>query len=183
MLVVFGGRPGVGKTTISRAIAVRRSATYLRIDVIEQAIRSAGIPAGDIGPAGYVVANALAASNLANGNLVVADCVNPVRASREEWRVVAERSKRPLIEVEVICSDAIEHRRRLEERKADIDALVLPTWQDVLNRRYESWAEPHLIIDTAQLSPDEAVALVERHLDAACATSADSTSLSHYVPR
>jgi predicted kinase len=166
MLVVFGGLPGVGKTTIARAIAVRRSATYLRIDVIEQAIRSVRVPAGDIGPAGYVVANALAESNLTNGALVVADCVNPVRESREGWRIVAARSQRPLLEVEVICSDAIEHRRRLKKRKPDIDGLVLPTWQDVLDHQYEPWVEPRLIIDTAQLSPDEAVAVIERHLDA-----------------
>jgi len=37
-----------------------------------------------IGPAGYFVANALAASNLANGVAVVADCVNPVEESRRD---------------------------------------------------------------------------------------------------
>src|SRR5215469_6431722 len=166
MLVVFSGLPGTGKTTISRAMAAKHSAVYLRVDVIEQAIRSVGVLAGDVGPAGYVVANALAQSNLANGALVIADCVNPIRASREGWRMVATRSRKPLIEVEVICSDPIEHRRRLEERNADIDGLILPTWQDVLHRQYEAWAEPRLIIDTVQLSPTEAVALVERHMDA-----------------
>lgn len=38
MLVVFGGLPGAGKTTISRALAQRVGATYLRIDLVEQAI-------------------------------------------------------------------------------------------------------------------------------------------------
>ena len=52
MLVVFGGLPGTGKTTISRVIAARRSATYLRIDVIEQARRSAGGLARDVGASG-----------------------------------------------------------------------------------------------------------------------------------
>ena len=165
MLVVFGGLPGTGKTTISRGVAARRSATYLRIDVIEQAIRTSGVPR-EVGPAGYVVANALTASNLANNHTVIADCVNPVRESREGWRATAAQARKPLIEVEVICSDPIEHRRRVERRVSEIEGLILPTWRDVLERDYAPWPEPHVIIDTAVLSPAEAIALVERLMDA-----------------
>ena len=165
MLVVFAGLPGSGKTTIARAIAARQSATYLRIDEIEQAIRSAGISAADIGPAGYTVANALAASNLANGCLVIADCVNPVRESRQGWRATAVRAHKPLLEVEVVCSDPIEHRRRVEERRSDIEGLTPPTWQSVLDQEYSPWSEPHLVIDTAFLAPHEAIEIVERHMN------------------
>lgn len=165
MLVVFGGLPGTGKTTISRGVAVRRAATYLRIDVIEQAIRISGV-LKEVGPVGYVVANALAESNLANGQTVIADCVNPVRESREGWQATATRARKPLIEVEVICSDPVEHRRRVEQRASEIDGLVLPTWQDVLDRDYAPWPEPHVIIDTARLSPAEAIAIVERVMEA-----------------
>ena len=35
MLIVFGGLPGTGKTTLSRLVAQDLSATWLRIDVIE----------------------------------------------------------------------------------------------------------------------------------------------------
>gem|GEM_PF-3461273 len=38
MLIVFGGLPGTGKTTLARELARLLSATYLRIDSIEQAI-------------------------------------------------------------------------------------------------------------------------------------------------
>jgi predicted kinase len=164
MLVVFGGLPGTGKTTIARAIAMRLSATYLRIDEIEQAIRSAGGLA-DVGQTGYAVANALAASNLRHGSLVLADCVNPVRESRQGWRETAARVQKPLLEVEVICSDPTEHRRRVEQRRSDIDGLVPPTWQEVLGREYSPWPEPHLVIDTAILAPPEAIRVVERHIN------------------
>lgn len=164
VLIVFGGLPGTGKTTISRGLATRRLATYLRIDVIEQPIRMSGFPK-DVGRVGYVVANALAASNLANGQTVIADCVNPVRESREAWQATAALVGTPLIEVEVICSDPVEHRRRVEQRVSEMDGLVLPTWQDVLDRDYAPWPEPHLIVDTARLSPAEAIATIERVMD------------------
>lgn len=162
MLVVFGGLPGTGKTTISRALAALLGAAYVRIDVIEHALRSAGVLAGDVGSAGYMVGNALAASNLANGHSVVADCVNPVRESRQGWRATAIRAGKRLIEVEIICSDTAEHRRRVEQRISDIDGMGLPTWQAVETRLYEPWDQPHLVIDTAFLSPEEAIAAAAR---------------------
>ncbi len=72
LLIVFGGLPETGKTTLARLIAEEEHAAYLRIDIIEQALRSSGMLAGDVGPSGYSVAYALAASNLALVRIVVA---------------------------------------------------------------------------------------------------------------
>jgi predicted kinase len=58
MLIVLGGLPGSGKSTIAQSLATRMKAIYLRVDSIEQAIRSSGtLAAGtDVGPTGYVAA-------------------------------------------------------------------------------------------------------------------------------
>lgn len=76
MLIVFGGLPGIGKTTLASLIAEQRRATYLRVDNVEQAIRASGMLAGDVGPSGYLVLYALAKANLILGQTVVAESVN-----------------------------------------------------------------------------------------------------------
>jgi predicted kinase len=150
-LIVFGGLPGTGKTTLSRELARRLSAAHLRVDVIEQALRSAG---HGVGPLGYGIANALAAENLQLGGVVIADCVNPVQASREGWRQTALRTSAHLIEIEMICSDPALHRQRVEQRASDIDGLRLPTWEEVVGRHYEPWDHDHLVLDAAIGSRD-----------------------------
>ena len=163
MLIVFSGLPGSGKTTIARALAARLGAAHLRIDSIEQAlVRSGEMPAAPI-VAGYAVAYAVAEDCLAGGATVIADSVNSVAVTRTAWRDVARRAARPALEVGVVCSDAAEHRRRIEARSADIEGHVLPDWQSVLDRPFEPWQDEVLVIDTARLTTDEAVdAIVAR---------------------
>lgn len=149
VLIVFGGLPGAGKTTLARLVAQDRAMAYLRIDEIEQALRSSGCLAGDVGPAGYMAAYALAASNLRLGRPVLADCVNPVAATRDAWRHTAASASAILVEVEVVCSDPAEHRRRVEGRVLDIAGLVPPSWPQVMARDYEDWSGPRIVVDTA----------------------------------
>ncbi|MDA9525073.1 kinase [Bradyrhizobium sp. CCBAU 11434] len=161
MLIVFAGLPATGKTTLSRELTRRYAASYIRVDAIEQSLRAAG---HDVGPMGYVIANALAAENLKLGRAVVADSVNPVLASREGWRQTALQASIPIAEIEVICSDVALHRQRAETRKSDIPGLRPPTWQDIVTRHYEPWDRDHLVLDTAHDSVDHLLALVEIYL-------------------
>lgn len=160
MLIVFGGLPGTGKTTISRRLAAHCSAAYLRVDEIEHAIA----PGQDAGTLGYAVAYALARSNLGIGQWVVADCVNPVAASRQAWHDIAVSCASPVLQVEVVCSDRLEHRRRVENRRPDIPGQALPTWQQVLEREYEPWTDAGLVVDTATHDPSAVLDIIERHL-------------------
>ena len=148
-LIVFGGLPATGKTTLARAVAKEMATTYLRIDTIEQALRSSGLVTGDMGPAGYLVAYVLAENTLKLGMSVVADCVNPIAATRNAWQCVADETAASIVEIEVVCSDPAEHRRRVETRTVDVPGLIPPTWQEVLDRDYEPWDRARILIDTA----------------------------------
>ena len=149
ILIVFGGLPATGKTTLARALAEELRATYLRIDVIDQALRSSGVLAGEVGPAGCLIAYALAESNLRLGRAVVADCVNPLAVTRDAWRRAAQSAGSRIVDIEVICSDVAEHRRRVESRSTDVAGLKLPSWEEVLRRDYQPWDRFRIVVDTA----------------------------------
>lgn len=161
MLLVFGGLPATGKTTVSRELATRLKATYLRIDTIEQALRQAGLA---VGTTGYAIANAIAAENLKLSRTVVADCVNPVLASRAGWRKTAAENSIHIVEIELICRDLAIHRRRAEDRVADISGHELPNWEEIVNHHYEPWDREHLVLDTADGSVDHLLERVEKYV-------------------
>ena len=154
-LYIFSGLPGTGKSTLSVALARSRSAVYLRLDTIEQAIKNS--TKLSVGPEGYDVAYALAFDNLKNGLDVVADSVNSLVITREAWRETALAADSAFIDIEIVCSDAKEHRRRIEARKPAIQGLALPTWQQVLNRDYAEWTRDRMTIDTAGELPQESI--------------------------
>ena len=136
MLVILSGLPGTGKTAVASLVATTVGAVHLRIDSIEQALRNIG---REIEADGYVAAYAIAEDNLRLGQTVIADCVNPWPATRAAWRSVAARAGVRAIEVEVVCSDLDEHRRRIESRVADIPGHRVPTWAEVLAHDYRTW--------------------------------------------
>ena len=152
MLIALGGLPGAGKSALARSLARRIGAVHLRIDTIEQAMRNAGFTVS--GPEGYLAARDVAADNLRVGRTVIVDSVNPLAVTRAYWREAAARTNVELVEIEVVCSDRGQHRRRVESRVADIPGLVLPTWQQVLDREYEPWTTAH-VIDTAGRTVEE----------------------------
>jgi hypothetical protein len=59
----------------------------------------------------------------------------------------------------------MEHQRRVEARISDIPGLTPPTWLSVQQYEYEPWLTKRLVVDTAVLSPTEALSLIESHLD------------------
>jgi predicted kinase len=152
-LYVFSGLPGAGKTALSQQLAGRVKAVYLRIDTLEQALRDlcGMVVEGE----GYRLAYRVAADNLRLGVSVVADSCNPIELTRYAWEMVARDTQARCFNIEVICSDALEHRQRVETRKSSVPGLVLPTWDAVLHREYHAWTRDRIVIDTARKTEKE----------------------------
>ena len=159
MLIVIGGLPGVGKTTVARAVAGRLGAAHLRIDAFEVALLAQELvpSAEDVGAHGYGLALAAAGTCLTAGTDVVVDAVFDVAAARRPFRELAAGHGAPVHWFRLICTDRAEHRRRVEERTADLAGHVVPSWSDVQARRLDQWHERHTVVDTAVGDPVGAV--------------------------
>lgn len=162
MLVIVGGRPATGKTTICRSLARRIDAVHLRIDTVEQAIVGSGAAEHPIGAVGYEVGYALAADHLRQGLTVVADSVNPLPVTRDAWLAVGAAAGTAVVEIEIVCSDAGEHRRRASVRTSDIPGLPLPGWEAITARDYRPWGGDHVVCDTAGRTVGDCVTELER---------------------
>ena len=149
ILYIFAGLPGSGKSTLAQALARRLAAVYVRIDTIEQQLKDSGL--AQVTTEGYEVAYQIAADNLKLGLNVVADSCNPILVTRKAWRKLAMDCSAQPVDIEIVCSDKTEHRKRLETR------APLPTWQEVEAREYHPWSIDRIIIETAGRSETESL--------------------------
>jgi len=147
ILFIFSGLPGTGKSTISQTVTQQLNAVYLRIDTIEQAlIDLCGV---DVQDEGYHLAYKIAFDNLRLGMSVVADSCNPIESTRREWEQVALDAQANFVNIEIICSNIVEHRQRVEARIATLSGRKLPSWSEVEKREYHQWTVDRIVIDTA----------------------------------
>ena len=155
VLLIFSGLPGTGKTTLSRLLAKRLGAMYLRVDTVEHELSR--YVTGFMEDKGYRILYKLAADNLLLGRSVVADSCNPIDITRSAWEKVANDCNVTYVNIEIICSNKEEHRRRIETRISDIDGFTGPTWNEVLEREYQSWSNDIIQIDTALKSQEDCI--------------------------
>lgn len=154
VLYIFSGLPGAGKTTLARKLAGFFHIPFFRLDTIEHGLRE--ICSVNVQGEGYSLTGRIVAENLQIGNDVVVDCCNPWRQTRDEWENTALRNGGRFINIEVVCSDLAEHKKRVTERESDIPGFAVPTWEDVSGRDYQTWETERICVDTRRKGVDDA---------------------------
>ena len=159
-LIVTSGLPGAGNSTIAEGLARALVAPVLSVDPIEAAMWRSGLAPSETGTAAYRVAEAMAGENPAQGLSVIVDAVNPVAEARAMWRALSEQHDVPLKMIEIICSNEVAHKQRIERRVRNIDGMPEVDWDRVVERKaeYQPWTDDRLVLDSASEVPDILIA-------------------------
>ena len=163
LLVVVGGLPGTGKSTLADQLAARLHAPVFAKDRIEASLERDGVKAeqGSWTVAEHLLTT-LAGEQLRHGQSAILDTVARSSESRTAWRETAREFGADFRVIECVCSDPATHRSRIEGRVRGISGWYELTWADVEQSRshYEAWPEDHLVVDAlAPLADNLALAL------------------------
>ena len=122
---------------------------------IEQGLRDADI--NDVGPAGYILGYKVASNILDLGLIVVAGSVNPLTITRDVWRTIGTAAGTRVIEIDTVCTDQNEHKKRVHTHIVNIEGLKPPNWVDIQKPEYDEWHRETTFIDTAGESFEQSI--------------------------
>lgn len=147
-IVLIGGIPGTGKTTLSKEISNCLGIPYFNKDLLESAlIEKNSCSPQELNGVGYVLMERIALSELKFGRSVILDCVASSKRVHEHWTSFKTKDIRY---IECVCSDRELHKSRLESRERNIPSWYELTWSDIENILigYEPCFEERLCIDS-----------------------------------
>jgi len=160
VLFIFSGLAGSGKSTLAQNISKIFCAVYLRIDTIENVLIEQckfNLQGGE----GYSLAQKIIDDNLKIGNNVVSDQCNPWKTTRLEFNNVAIKNNCKYMNIEIICSDNEEHKKRIENRGH-------PQWEEINKWGYEQWNDERIIIDTANKTIEDSTKELFEKINRVC---------------
>jgi predicted kinase len=150
LLVVVGGLPGTGKTTIADELAVQLACPVFNKDRIEASLWRDGVTAEqDSWSVAEHLLTTLASEQVRRGQSAILDTVARRSESRAAWRAIALETGAEFRLIECVCSDRGLHRARIEGRRRGIPGWYELSWDDVetVRARSEPWGDERLVLD------------------------------------
>ena len=158
--MLLAGLPGTGKSTLAESLAAALPAPVLSMDWQLGALVPFGALRPDnTGPVAELTLIAAAARQLQLGLGVIIDTTGHTHEFRARLEHLAESLDARFVGVLCVCSDEIAHQSRIEGRDRGIPGWpATVTWAHLnrMKERWEDWHQPHLILDTATVSPEAA---------------------------
>jgi predicted kinase len=149
-LVVVGGLPGTGKSTLAESLAVELDAPVFAKDPLEASLWRSGIGTEQGSwQAAEDLMTTLAGEQLRRGRNAILDTVARKEISRTTWRELAATYDTRFALIECVCSDERVHESRLEGRVRAIPGWYEVRWADVVSakQRWVHWTDERLVLD------------------------------------
>jgi predicted kinase len=150
MLVIIGGLPGTGKSTLAVALGDRLDALVINRDVIEASLWRSGIGHDDSARrAANDLLATLADDALGQGRSLIVDSVFGEVERRDQLLATAAAHGEACRLFECVCSNDAVHRSRIEGRRRGIEGWYELEWSDVLatRARYPERHDDRLVLD------------------------------------
>jgi hypothetical protein len=151
ILVIVGGLPGTGKSTLAQSLGHELGAPVLNRDVIEASLRRSGLDGVDRSrrPANDLLAT-LAGDILGQDRSVIVDSVFGEPDRLDELGRIATGRSATCRSIECVCGDLVVHRSRIEGRVRAIPGWAELTWGEVesTRSRYPTRHDERLVLDS-----------------------------------
>lgn len=151
-VIAFTGLPGTGKSTLAEALATETSTPAFAGDWLFGALKPHGVLTGLSRPTFVAMYNDLLETlmrrQLMLGQSAILDCLVTDEIA-DRWQKIAAGYDARLEVIVCICSDEVEHRRRLEGRTRGIPGWHEVGWDHVERMRVEfpTITREHLVVD------------------------------------
>jgi uncharacterized protein len=174
VMVVIGGAPRTGKSTVAAALADATEYVHVRSDEIRRDLTSAGIGgdgldrgiyAPEVTARIYTILAARARMLLIAGYSVILDATFPIASSRTMVRRIAQRCRADFVAIECHAPASVVRQRSKQERRIADLSEATPEVAAALQSRRAPWPDAQTL-DTTKPAP----ALVAQSLGVVGAT-------------
>jgi adenylate kinase family enzyme len=147
-MIVIGGVPGTGKSTLAKALSKELNIPAFSKDELEAAVSRKGLCNNkEMRGVGFEIMAVLAKNQIENNNSAIFDFIASKSRVIEQWPELLESE---IKYIECICSDEETHKKRIQSRNRNIDGWYELVWEDVLpiKRGFQPLMTKRLILDS-----------------------------------